>query len=118
MKWKSRHERRERRHLRVRKKIFGTPERPRLCVYKSLKHLYVQVIDDVAGRTLAAASTLEKSLKLKGCTVKSAQILGKVIAERAQQKGITTVVFDRGGYPYHGIVKALAEASRQAGLHF
>ena len=115
---KSRNERRERRHRRVRQKVFGTPERPRLCVYKSVKHLYAQVIDDVAGRTLAAASTLEKSLKLRGSTVKSAQILGKVIAERAQQQGITAVVFDRGGYPYHGVVKALAEASRKAGLRF
>lgn len=115
---KSRNEHRERRHRRVRQKVFGTPERPRLCVYKSVKHLYAQVIDDVAGRTLAAASTLEKSLKLQGSTVKSAQILGKVIAERAQQNGITAVVFDRGGYPYHGVVKALAEASRKAGLRF
>lgn len=116
MKFKSRDERRERRHRRVRQKVFGTPERPRLCVYKSLKHLYAQVIDDVAGRTLCAASTLEESLKLKGGTVKSAQVLGKVIAERAQEKGIRAVVFDRGGYAYHGVVKALAEASRKAGL--
>lgn len=115
---KSRNEQRERRHRRVRQKVFGTPERPRLCVYKSVKHLYAQVIDDVAGRTLCAASTLEKSLKLRGSTIKSAQVLGKVIAERAQQQGITAVVFDRGGYPYHGVVKALAEASRKAGLHF
>ncbi len=118
MKLRSRNERRLRRHRRIRQKIFGTPQRPRLCVYKSLKHLYVQVIDDVAGHTLAAASTTEKALKLKGGTVKSAQVLGEVIAERAQQKGITAVVFDRGGYPYHGVVKALAEASRKAGLHF
>lgn len=87
-------------------------------MYKSLKHLYAQVIDDTTGRTLAAASTLERALNLKGGTVKSAQVLGKVIAERAQQKGITAVTFDRGGYPYHGVVKALAEASRKAGLQF
>ncbi len=114
----SRNERRLQRHRRIRKKILGTPQRPRLCVYKSLRHLYVQVIDDTTGRTLAAASTTEKALSLQGGTVKSAQVLGKVIAERAQQKGITAVVFDRGGYPYHGVVKALAEASRKAGLQF
>ncbi len=118
MKLRSRNERRLRRHARIRQKVFGTPQRPRLCVYKSLKHLYAQVIDDTTGRTLAAASTLERALNLKGGTVKSAQVLGKVIAERAQQKGITAVTFDRGGYPYHGVVKALAEASRKAGLHF
>lgn len=118
MKLRSRNERRLRRHTRARQKIFGTPERPRLCVYKSLKHLYAQVIDDVAGRTLVAASTIEEALKLKGGTVKSAQALGKVIAERAQQKGISSVVFDRGGYLYHGVVKAFAEASRKAGLRF
>lgn len=118
MRLRSRNERRLRRHARIRQKVFGTPQRPRLCVYKSLKHLYAQVIDDTTGRTLAAASTLERALNLKGGTVKSAQVLGKVIAERAQQKGITAVTFDRGGYPYHGVVKALAEASRKAGLHF
>ncbi|MCX8103596.1 MAG: 50S ribosomal protein L18 [Candidatus Bipolaricaulota bacterium] len=118
MRYASRNERRERRHRRVRQKIFGTPERPRLCVYKSLKHLHVQVIDDVAGRTLCAASTLEKSLHVKGGTVQSAQVLGRVIAERAQEKGIRAVVFDRSGYAYHGVVKALAEASRKAGLQF
>lgn len=114
----SRNERRQRRHQRARRKVFGTPERPRLCLYKSLKHVHVQVIDDIAGQTLVAASTVEEGLKLRGGTIKSAQILGKVIAERAQQKGITAVVFDRSGYPYHGVVKALAEASRKAGLQF
>ncbi len=118
MKLRSRNERRLRRHIRIRQKVFGTPQRPRLCVYKSLKHLYAQVIDDTTGRTLAAASTLERALNLKGGTVQSARVLGKVIAERAQQKGITAVTFDRGGYPYHGVVKALAEASRKTGLHF
>lgn len=114
----SRNERRQRRHQRARRKVFGTPERPRLCLYKSLKHVHVQVIDDIAGQTLVAASTVEEALKLRGGTIKSAQILGKVIAERAQQRGITSVVFDRSGYPYHGVVKALAEASRKAGLQF
>ncbi len=118
MKVKHRHERRERRHRRVRQKVFGTPARPRLCVYKSLKHLHAQVIDDVAGRTLVAASTLEEALKLKSGTVQSAQVLGKVIAERALSNGIRTVVFDRSGYAYHGVVKAFAEASRKAGLQF
>lgn len=114
----SRNERRYRQHRRVRQKVFGTPERPRLCVQKSLKHLRVQVIDDTAGRTLVAASTLEKELGLVGGTIKSAQALGVVIAERAQQRGIKAIVFDRSGYPYHGVVKALAEASREAGLKF
>ncbi len=114
----SRNERRQRRHQRIRKKIFGTPQRPRLCVYKSLKHLHAQVIDDTVGQTLVAASTIEKDLNLKGGTVKSAEVLGKILAERALAKGITTVVFDRAGYPYHGVIKAFAEASRKAGLKF
>lgn len=114
----SRNERRQRRHQQIRKKIFGTPQRPRLCVYKSLKHLHAQVIDDTVGQTLVAASTIEKDLNLKGGTVKSAEILGKILAERALAKGITTVVFDRAGYPYHGVIKAFAEASRKAGLKF
>jgi large subunit ribosomal protein L18 len=118
MKVKHRQQLRERRHRRVRQKVVGTPERPRLCVYKSLKHLHAQVIDDVAGRTLCSASTLEKALKLKGGTVQSAQALGKVIAERALSNGIRAVVFDRSGYAYHGVVKAFAEASRKAGLQF
>lgn len=114
----SRNERRQRRHQRIRKKIFGTPQRPRLCIYKSLKHLHAQVIDDTVGQTLVAASTIEKDLNLKGGTVKSAEVLGKILAERALAKGITTVVFDRAGYPYHGVIKAFAEASRKAGLKF
>lgn len=111
-------ERRERRHRRVRMKAFGTPERPRLSVHRSLKHLRVQIIDDSVGQTLVAASTLEGALGLKNGSVKAAQTLGRVIAERALQKGIKRVVFDRGGYRYHGVVKALAEAGRQAGLAF
>lgn len=114
----SRNERRQRRHQRIRKKIFGTPQRPRLCVYKSLRHLHAQVIDDTVGQTLVAASTIEKDLNLKGGTVKSAEVLGKILAERALAKGITTVVFDRAGYPYQGVIKAFAEAGRKAGLKF
>lgn len=114
----NRTERRQRRHRRVRVKTFGTPERPRLSVHKSLKHVRVQIIDDTVGQTLVAASTLESELGLKSTTVKTAQALGRVIAERALQKGIKKVVFDRGGYRYHGVVKALAEASRKAGLEF
>lgn len=118
IKVESRNERRQRRHQRIRKKVFGTPQRPRLCVYKSLKHLHAQIIDDTIGHTLVAASTVEKELNLKGGTVRSAEVLGRVLAERALAKGITTVVFDRAGYPYHGVIKAFAEASRKAGLQF
>ena len=107
-------------HHRIRKKIQGTAERPRLNVYRSLNHIYVQVIDDLKGVTLAAASTAEgkKSDRTTGGNVASAKSVGKSIAERAQQKGITQVVFDRGGYLYHGRIKALADAAREAGLKF
>ena len=104
---------RERRHARVRTKISGTAERPRLCVYRSNKNLFVQVIDDVNGTTLAAASTLDKEVKNK-----HAKEVGALIAKRAQDKKIKTVVFDRSGYLYHGIIKDLAEAAREAGLEF
>ena len=104
---------RERRHARVRTKISGTAERPRLCVYRSNKNLFVQVIDDVNGTTLAAASTLDKEVKNK-----HANKVGALIAKRAQDKKIKTVVFDRSGYLYHGIIKDLAEAAREAGLEF
>lgn len=114
----NRAERRQRRHRRVRLKVLGRPECPRISVHKSLKHLRVQIIDDMAGRTLVAASTLEPELGLKGGSVKAAEALGKVIAERALQNGIKQVVFDRGGYSYHGVVKAIAESSRKAGLQF
>ena len=115
----SHNEARERRHRRLRRKLMGTLERPRLCVYKSLKHVHAQIIDDLEGKTLVAASTLEKEIAgVKGGTVKSAKVIGKVIAERAQQKGIKQVVFDRAGFPYHGVIKALAESSREAGLKF
>ncbi len=117
----TRHERREKRHRRVRKKVFGTPERPRLCVYKSLRYIYAQIIDDTKGHTLVAASSLEKELreKLKSTkNIEAAREVGKLIAKRALEKGIKKVVFDRGGYPYHGRVAALADAAREGGLEF
>ncbi len=105
-------------HSRIRKKVQGTAERPRLAVFRSLNHIYAQVIDDRAGRTLATASTTEKALGLKtGGNVEAAKTVGKTIAERAQKAGVSTVVFDRGGYVYHGRVKALIDATREAGLN-
>ena len=109
---------RARRHLRVRKKISGTAERPRLCVYRSNTNLYVQVIDDVAGNTLVSASTLDKDVKTKRANKEAAKELGAIIAKKALDKKIDTVVFDRGGYIYHGVVKELAEAAREGGLKF
>jgi len=117
----SRTEHRQRIHRRVRTRVEGSPERPRLCVYRSLKHIYAQVVDDRASRTLAAASSLDKETRklLKGGgNVAAAKIVGKAIAERAIAAGISQVVFDRGGYRYHGRVQALAEAAREAGLKF
>jgi len=106
-------------HKRLRRKLSGSAERPRMAVYRSLKHIYVQVIDDKAGNTLAAASTTEKSGPGSyGGNVEAATAIGKLIAERAKEQGIQQVVFDRGGYRYHGRVKALAEAAREAGLEF
>ncbi|GIW12463.1 MAG: 50S ribosomal protein L18 [Chloroflexi bacterium] len=110
-----------RRHRRVRKKVSGTPARPRLAVYRSLVHIYAQVIDDTVGHTLTAASTLDPELReqLAGKSkTERAQLVGRLVAERARRLGIERVVFDRGGYLYHGRVKALAEAARQAGLVF
>jgi large subunit ribosomal protein L18 len=119
---KERAEHRERRHLRLRQRVIGTAERPRLSIFRSNKYLYVQVIDDAKGNTLAAASTLQKpvagSLGGKGANLAAAKVLGKTIAERAKAKGISKVCFDRGGYKYHGRVKALADAAREAGLEF
>ena len=109
---------RERRHIRVRNKISGTAERPRLCVYISNSNLYVQVVDDVAGNTLAQASTLDKEVKTKHANKEAAKEVGALIAKRAQDKKIKEVVFDRGGYIYHGVVKELAEAAREGGLTF
>lgn len=110
-----------RRHLRVRKRVHGTPERPRLAVYRSLSHIYAQVINDVERRTIAAASDVEKDLKAKVDGKKKqevAAIIGELIAERAKAQGVTKVVFDRGGFVYHGRVKALADAARKGGLEF
>lgn len=118
---KTREEKRQRRHLRVRKRVTGTPDRPRLCVFRSLSHIYAQVIDDEAQRTLVSASSVEPSFregKVSGGNVKAAQMVGKLLAERALAKGIKKVAFDRGGYLYHGRVKALAEAAREGGLDF
>jgi len=114
----ARDETRRRIHERIRHKLRGTAERPRLAVFRSLKHIYVQVIDDAAGRTLAAACSAEKSSGAGGGNVQGAKEIGKLIAGRAREKGIQRVVFDRGGYQYHGRVKALADAARAAGLEF
>jgi len=110
-----------RKHERVRKKVSGTPARPRLCVYRSLNHIYAQIIDDTAGRTLVCASTLDEALKpaIKGGGNKeAAKAVGNLVARKAVDAGITSVVFDRGGYLYHGRVKELAEAARAGGLEF
>ncbi len=110
-------EQRRRRHRRVRKKLMGTPQRPRLAVFRSNKHIYVQVVDDLAGRTLASASTMETDAR-GGATanVEAAKQVGRRIGERAKAAGIDTVVFDRGGFQYHGRVAAVAEGAREAGL--
>jgi large subunit ribosomal protein L18 len=112
---------RDRRHRRVRKHVSGTSSRPRLTVFRSLRHIEVQLVDDTAGRTIAAASTTEPELRKTapgGPTRAAASAVGKVIAERARSAGIDTVIFDRGGYLYHGRVRALADAAREAGLRF
>ena len=106
------------RHKRVRAKISGTAERPRLDVFRSAKNIYAQVIDDVAGNTLVAASSLDKAIEGNGSNKAAARAVGKLIAERAKAKGIDTVVFDRGGYLYHGRVAELAEGAREGGLEF
>jgi len=117
----SRNAHRERVHERVRRRVSGTPARPRLCVYRSLGHIYAQVIDDQGGRTLVSASSLDKETRGQtkgGGNIAAAKVVGKVIAERARAAGIQQVVFDRGGYMYHGRVQALANAAREAGLNF
>ncbi|MBC7331678.1 MAG: 50S ribosomal protein L18 [Synergistetes bacterium] len=117
----SRQEMRRIRHRRLRKKIKGTSERPRLCVFKSLNHIYAQIIDDEKGHTLVSASTLSPELKGKyghGGNVEAAKLVGQLIARKALEKGIKKVVFDRGGHKYHGAVKALADAARAEGLEF
>ncbi len=107
-----------RRHARVRNKISGTAERPRLCVYRSNSNIYVQVIDDVAGKTLASASTLDKNIKTKYANKQAAKEVGTEIAKKCAAKKIEEVVFDRGGYIYHGVIKEVAEAAREGGLKF
>ena len=109
---------RRRIHNRIRRKVNGTPERPRLAVYYSNQHIYAQVIDDTAGRTLFSASTLDKSFENGTSNVKSARKVGQLLAERAKTANVSAVVFDRGGHLYHGKVKALADAAREAGLQF
>lgn len=116
--YKTRHEKRWRRHRRVRRKVAGTAERPRVCVFRSLRHIYCQAIDDLRGVTLASASTLEKDIREPGknATVEDARKVGERIAERLLELGIQQVVFDRGGYKYHGQVKALCEGIRSKGI--
>jgi len=117
----SRNAHRQRVHLRVRTRVTGTPERPRLCVYRSLGHIYAQLIDDRTGCTLASVSSLDKEMRKQlkgGGNVAAAKVVGKAIAERARAAGVELVVFDRGGYKYHGRVQALAESAREAGLKF
>ncbi len=117
----SRNKTRKLRHARVRRKLSGTPERPRLNVFRSSKHIYAQVIDDLAGKTLVQASTLDKEIAdslNNGGNIEAAEKVGELVAKRALEQGIKTVVFDRGGYLYHGRVKALAEKAREAGLQF
>ena len=109
---------RKRRHRRVRGKISGTPQRPRLNVFRSKAHIYAQVIDDASGKTICAASTVEKDFLGNGGNVEAAKKIGEAIAARAKEKGIEEVVFDRGGYLYHGRVQALAEGAREGGLKF
>ena len=117
---KQRLESRKRRHHRVRKKITGTPDRPRLAVFRSNRHLVLQVIDDVVGHTLAAASTVEADVRSAGSTgsIDAATRVGTLVGERAREAGVTKVVFDRGGFLFHGRVKAAADAAREAGLEF
>jgi large subunit ribosomal protein L18 len=108
-------------HERVRQRVGGSPERPRLCVYRSLGHIYAQLIDDRTGKTLVSASSVDKETKKNmkgGGNIAAAKVIGKAVAERAKAAGVVKVVFDRGGYKYHGRVKALADAAREAGLQF
>lgn len=112
------HDARNRRRARVRKKLRGTPERPRLSVYRSNKYIYAQVVDDIEGVTVAAASSQEPDLRSDRLNIETAAKVGTLVADRAKDAGVTTVVFDRGGYKYHGRLKALADAAREAGLEF
>jgi large subunit ribosomal protein L18 len=110
--------RRYRRRIRIRKKIKGSAQKPRMTIYKSNKYIYVQVVDDEKGHTIASASNKEKEHKSITSTVKEAGRLGEIIGERLKEKNITGIVFDRNGYKYHGIIKAIADATRKAGIHF
>ena len=124
MQIKTKEDRRDRIKFRIRKRMRGTSERPRLTVFRSVSHIYVQVVDDLSGKTLASASSVEPTVKAKltgetrGGNRKGAELIGKTIAERLKEKGITRVVFDRNGFRYHGRVRAVADAARQAGLEF
>src|SRR5262249_28178256 len=124
MKITTKADRRERIHLRQRKRITGTKQRPRLSVFRSVSHIYAQVIDDMSGQTLVSASSAEPSLRaafardVRGGNLKGAEAIGKAIGERSAEKGITRVVFDRGGFLYHGRIRAIADAARKAGLEF
>ncbi|HVZ21088.1 MAG TPA: 50S ribosomal protein L18 [Vicinamibacterales bacterium] len=124
MRIKTKEDRRDRIKFRIRKRVRGSGERPRLTVFRSVAHMYVQVVDDMSGRTIASASTVEPTVKgalpkaAKGGNIAGAQAIGKTIAERLKEKGITRVVFDRNGFLYHGRVKAVADAAREAGLEF
>jgi large subunit ribosomal protein L18 len=109
---------RQRIHTRIRRKVRGTAQRPRLAVFRSVAHIYAQLIDDVAGQTLVSASSVDKGVRTNGGNLAAARAIGKLVAERAREKDIKAVVFDRGGYLYHGRVKALADAAREAGLEF
>lgn len=117
----SRKERHERNHARVRKSVSGSPQRPRFCVYKSNKHLYAQIVNDEENRSLLTVSTAAKEVRAQvksTDSVEAAKVLGTTVASKAKEKGISAVVFDRGGYPYHGKVKAIADAARKGGLQF
>ncbi|ADC89387.1 ribosomal protein L18 [Thermocrinis albus DSM 14484] len=119
----TRHERRERRHKRIRKKVFGTPERPRLCVYRSLNAFYAQIIDDTTGHVLVSASSIDGEFvemfgKRGGKSIEDAKKVAELLVKRAKEKGITKVVFDRGGFLYHGKIKAFADRCRELGLQF
>jgi len=121
LKHRDRNEARQRRHVRIRRAVRGTPDRPRLSVFRSLAQIYVQVVDDSAGRTLAAASSIDPEVRAQADAVTKAEagkIVGKLIARRAQERGVSQVVFDRGGYLYHGRVKAVADGAREGGLKF
>src|SRR4051812_33046732 len=114
----SKDEIRSRVHVRIRRKLKGTTERPRLAVFRSVSHIYAQLIDDSKGTTIVAAASTDKAHKITGGNVAGAKAVGKLVAERAKEKGVKLVVFDRGGYLYHGRIKALADAAREAGLEF